>query len=88
MVWLNVQEIKEISNKDREITELNSITEHNLDMPLQGFKKVNKTLLREHVKKANGVLENISMESRTETNNLIKACATLIGGKGRPQDSC
>lgn len=48
-------------------------------MELQGFKKVDRILLRYHVKKVNGVLKNFATENITGTDNLIKACTILIG---------
>ncbi|XP_063598714.1 uncharacterized protein LOC134775182 [Penaeus indicus] len=78
-VLMNVQEL---TDEEREIIEeISSITEHNLDMELQGFKKVERTLLRKHVKEVNNVLGNIITESISGTNNSIKACTILIGRK-------
>ena len=75
-------DIEELNNEDREIIkELNSIIENDLHIELQGFKKIDRTLLREHVKSINGVLKNVATESVTGTNNLLKACAILIGRK-------
>ena len=74
--------IEELNNEDREvIKELNSIIENDLHIELQGFKKIDRTLLWEHVKSINGVLKNVATESVTGTNNLLKACAILIGRK-------
>ena len=54
LVFVNIQEL---TDEEREIVEdINSITEHNLDVELQGFKKVERTLLKGHVKKVNSVL--------------------------------
>ncbi|XP_063599202.1 uncharacterized protein LOC134775604 [Penaeus indicus] len=74
-VLMNIQEL---TDEEREIIEeISSITEHNLDMELQGFKKVERTLLRKHVKEVNNVLGNIVTESISGTNN----CTILIGRK-------
>ena len=74
--------IEELHNEDREnIKELNSIIENDLHIELQGFKKVDRTLLREHIKNIYRVLKNVATESVTGTNNLLKACAILIGRK-------
>ena len=74
--------IEELNNEDREIIEeLTSIIKNDLHIELQGFKKVDKTLLRKHVKSINGVLKNVARESVTGTNDLLKACAILIGRK-------
>ena len=74
--------IEELSNEEREIIEeLNSIIKNDLHIELQGFKKVDRTLLRKHVKSINGILKNVATESVTGTNDLLKACAILIGRK-------
>ena len=72
--------IEELNNEDREIIEeLNSIIKNDLHIELHGFKEVDRTLLREHVKNINGVLKYVAAESVTGTINLLKACAILIG---------
>ena len=74
------ENIQELSDEETEmIEEINRITENDLDMELQGFKKVNRKWLKYHTKKVNGILKNIATESITGTNNLIKACTILIG---------
>ena len=70
--------IQELNSEDRAIIkEINSIIENNLDSELQWFKKVDRTLLRAHMKNINGILKNVATESVTRANNLIKACAIL-----------
>ena len=51
------------------------------DRELQGFKKVDTSVLREHVQNINRVLGNIVTDNITAKNNLVKACAILIGRK-------
>ncbi|XP_063592543.1 uncharacterized protein LOC134769733 [Penaeus indicus] len=53
----------------------------NVNFEEDGFKKVERTLLRRHVKEVNNVLGKIVPESISGTNNLIKACTILIGRK-------
>ena len=70
----------ELSHQDRElIEEIKSTIENDLETELQGFKKVDRALLREHVQNVNRVLGSIVTDNITATNNLVKACAILIG---------
>ena len=72
--------ILEISNHDRElIEEIKSKIGHDFDTELQGFKKVDRVVLREHVRNVNRVLGNIVTDNITATKKLLKTCATLIG---------
>eukprot|EP00795_Rhopilema_esculentum_P006460 gene6460-11908_t len=49
LVFVNIQEVTD--DKREIIEEINSIIEHNLEVELQGFKEVERTSLRKHVKK-------------------------------------
>ena len=74
--------ILELSDHDRELLEeIKSTIENDLDTELQGFKNVDRSLLREHVQNVNRVLANIVTDNITATNNLVKVCAILIGRK-------
>ena len=74
--------ILEVSNHDRElIEEIKSKIGHDFDTELQGFKKVDRVVLREHVRNVNRVLGNIVTDNITVTKKLVKTCATLIGRK-------
>ena len=76
------ENILELSDHDRELLEeIKSTVENDLDTELQGFKKVDRAVLREHVQNVNRVLGNIVKDNITATNNLVKACAILIGRK-------
>ena len=76
------ENILELSDHDRELLEeIKSTIENDLDTELQGFKKVDRSVVREHVQNVNRVLGNIVTDNKTSTNNLVKACAILIGRK-------
>ena len=71
--------ILELSNYDGELLEeIGSTIENDLYTELQGFKKVDRAILREHVQNVNRVLGNIVTDNITATNNLVKTCAILI----------
>ena len=74
--------ILELSDHDRELLqEIKSTKENDLDTELQRFKKLDRSVLREHVQNVNRVLGNIATDNITAKNNLVKACALLIGRK-------
>ena len=73
--------ILELLDYDRELLEeAESTIEHDLDTEREGFKKVDRAVLREHVK-------NVVTDNKAATNNLVKACSILIGRKLGPKPS-
>ena len=74
--------ILELANHDRErIEEVKSRIKKDLDAELQGFRKEDRALLRQHVQNENRVMGNIVIDNITATNNLVWACAILVGVK-------
>ena len=57
------------------------ITEHNLEKEVNGFKKVDRNLLKDWTMKTNAILKGIKSENITGTNILIRACAIFVGRK-------
>ena len=57
------------------------IAEHNLEEEVNGFKKVDRNLLKDWTMKINAILKGIKSENITETNRLIRACAIFVGRK-------
>ena len=55
------------------------IAEHNLEEEVNGFKKVDRNLLKDWTIKINAILKGIKSENIAETNGLIRACATFVG---------
>ena len=54
------------------------IAEHNLEEEVNGFKKVDRNLLKDWTIKINAILKGIKSENIAETNRLIRACATFV----------
>ena len=57
------------------------IAERNLEEEVNGFKKVDRNLLKDWTMKINAILKGIKSENITETNRLIRACAIFVGRK-------
>ena len=76
------------ANDGELLEELKSAIENDLDTELQGFKKVDRSVLREHVQILNIVLVSRVTDNITAKNNLVKACAILIGRKLGLRPSC
>ena len=57
------------------------IAEHNLEEEVNGFKKVDRNLLKDWTMKTNAILKGIKSENITGTNRLIRACAIFVGRK-------
>ena len=57
------------------------ITEHNLEEEVNGFKKVDRNLLKDWTMKVNAILKRIKSENITETNKLIGACTIFVERK-------
>ena len=72
---------EELDQEERDILEgINHIIDENLSRKFVGFKKIERSALREKVSKVNRVLTTIRTENLSGTNTLIKACSTYIGG--------
>ena len=54
--------------------------EKNLSGKFVGFKKIERSVLKEKVSKVNRILSKIITEKLSGTNTLIKACSIYIGG--------
>ena len=57
------------------------IAEHNLEEEVNGFKKVDRNLLKDWTMKTNAILKGIKSENITEINRLIRVCAIFVGRK-------
>ena len=57
------------------------IAERNLDEEVNGFKKVDKNLLKDWAMKVNAILKEIKSDNITGTNKLIKAFVIFVGRK-------
>ena len=57
------------------------IAEHNLDEEVNGFKKVDRNLLKDWTMKVNAILKEMKSENITENHRLIRACAIFVGRK-------
>ena len=57
------------------------IDEDNLEEEVNGFKKVDKNLLKDWTMKINAILKGTKSENITETNRLIRASAIYVGRK-------
>ena len=75
----NVERMSE--EKKIMIKNIIEIAEHNLDEEVNGFKKVDRNLLKDWTMKVNAILKEIKSENITETNRLIKACVIFVGRK-------
>ena len=77
-VWEDVEELDE---EERDIIEeINHIIDENFSRMFVGFKKIERSVLREKVSKVNRVLNKIRTENLSGTNTLIKACSVYIAG--------
>ena len=57
------------------------IAEHNLDEEVNGFKKVDRNLLKDWTMKVNAILKEVKSDNITKTSRFIKACVTFVGRK-------
>ena len=57
------------------------IAEHNLEEEVNGFKKVDRNLLKDWTMKTNAILKGIKSENITEISRLIRVCAIFVGRK-------
>ena len=78
-VWEDVEELDE---EERDIIEeINHIIDENFSRKFVGFKKIERSVLREKVSKVNRVLNKIRTENLSGTDTLIKACSVYIAGQ-------
>ena len=63
------------------IKNITEMAEHGLYEEVNGFKKVDKNLLKDWAIKVNHVLKEIKSVNMTETNRLIRACVIFVGTK-------
>ena len=71
---------EELEEEERCIIDgINHIIDENLTKKFVGFKKIDRSVLKEKVNKVNRVLTNIRTEDLSGTNNLIKACSIYVG---------
>ena len=75
----NVERMSE--EKKIMIKNIIEIAEHNLDEEVNGFKKVDRNLLKDWTMKVNAILKEIKSENITDTNRLIKAWVIFVGRK-------
>ena len=81
-VSLSFGNVEERSEEEKTmIKNIIEIAEHNLEEEVNGFKKVDKNLLKDWTMKINAILKGIKSENITETNRLIRACAIFVGRK-------
>ena len=75
------EDVEELDQEQRDILEgINHIIDENLSRKFVGFKKIERSVLREKDSKVNRVLSKIRKENLSGTNTLIKACSIYIGG--------
>ena len=76
-----MEDVEELDEEERDIIEeINHIIDENLSRKFVGFKKIERSVLREKVSKVNRVLNKIRTENLSGTNTLIKACSVYIAG--------
>ena len=76
-----VEDVEELDQEERDILEgRNHIIDENLTRKSVGFKKIERSALREKVSKMNRILSRLRTENLSGTNALIKACSIYIGG--------
>ena len=81
-VSLSFENIEESSEEEKiMIKNIIEIAEHNLEEKVNGFKKVNRNLLKDWTMKIKATLKGIKSENITGTNRLIRACAIFVGRK-------
>ena len=81
-VFLSFENIEGKSEEKKiMIKNIIEIAEHNLEDDVNGFKKVDRNLLKDWTMKINAILKGAKSENVTETNRLIRACAIFVGRK-------
>ena len=63
------------------IKNITEMAEHDLDDEVNGFKNVDRNLLKFWAMNLNLVLKEIKSVNMTETNRLIRACVIFLGRK-------
>ena len=63
------------------IKNITEMAEHDLDDEVNGFKNVDRNLVKVWAMKVNRVLKEIKSVNMTETNRLIRACVIFVGRK-------
>ena len=63
------------------IKNITEMAEHDLDDEVNGFKNVDRNLLKFWAMNLNLVLKEIKSVNMTETNRLIRACVIFVGRK-------
>ena len=61
------------------------IAEHNLDEEVNGFKKLDRSLLKDWTTKVNTILKEVKSDNITKTNRLTKTCVIFVGRKEDPK---
>ena len=57
------------------------IADHTLDGEVNGFRKVDRDLIKDWTMKVNANMKEVKSDNITETNRLIKACVIFVGRK-------
>ena len=79
-VFLSFENIKGMSEEEKiMIKNIIKIAEHNVDEEVNGFKKVDRNLLKDWTMKVNAILKKIKYKNITETNRLIIVCTIFVG---------
>ena len=63
------------------IKNITEMAEHDLDDEVNGFKNVDRNLVKVWAMKVNRVLKEIKSVNMTDTNRLIRACVIFLGRK-------
>ena len=58
---------------------INNIIDENISTKFVGFKKIERSVLKDKVNKVNRALTNIRTENLSGTHNLMKACYIYVG---------
>ena len=75
-----LEEGEELDQEERySLVRINHIIDEKLSSKFAGFKKIERSVLRE-VRKVNRVLSEMRTENLSGTNTLFKACSIYIGG--------
>ena len=90
-VTLSFENVEGMSEEEKiMIKNIIEIDEHNLLKEVNGFKKVDRNLLKDWTIKVNAILKEIKSGNITGTKRLIKACAIFAGKKVglKPNQRC
>ena len=81
-VSLSFTNVDGISEEEKlMIKNIIEIADHTLDGEVNGFRKVDRDLIKDWTMKVNANMKEVKSDNITETNRLIKACVIFVGRK-------